>query len=263
MFTLLSCKCRTGEDLKGLRWLRSTAVWIGIIVSTLFFGLPAIAAAFVPPRGEWFLRFARGWARTILFFARIPVRVLHPERLADGRGFVVVANHESFSDILVLLARLPLSLRFLTKRSIFQVPVLGWSIRAAGFVPVDRGNRARGVATIEAALQLLKSGRSLVIFPEETRARGAELLPFKSGAALIALRSGFPLLPVGVAGTRRALPRGSLAITPGPVAISIGWPVEVAGRSARDRDEVTRQARETIGALREEAASALLQVLPT
>ena len=241
----------------GWGWLRSTGVWIVITVSTVLFGLPAIVAAFVPPRGEWFLRFARGWARTILFCARIPVKVLHPERLADGRSFVVVANHESFSDILVLLAKLPLSVRFLTKKSVFRVPVLGWSIRAAGFVPVDRGNRARSLTTVEAALALLKSGRSLVVFPEETRARTGELLPFKSGAALLAVRSGYPLLPVGIAGTRRALPRGTLAISPGPVAMAIGRPIEVAGRSARDRDEVTRQAREAIEALREEAAATL------
>src|SRR2546425_9981178 len=119
MFPLLSCKCRRGDDLMG--WLRSTGVWIVITVSTVLFGLPAIVAAFVPPRGEWFLRFARGWARTILFCARIPVRVVNPERLGDGRSFVVVANHESFSDILVLLARLPLSVRFLTKKSVFRV----------------------------------------------------------------------------------------------------------------------------------------------
>jgi 1-acyl-sn-glycerol-3-phosphate acyltransferase len=241
----------------GWGWLRSTAVWIVITVSTVVFGLPAIVAAFVPPRGDWFLWFARGWARTILFFARIPVKVLHPERLADGRGFVVVVNHESFSDILVLLARLPLSVRFLTKKSVFRVPVLGWSIRAAGFVPVDRGNRARSLATVQAALELLKSGRCLVIFPEETRARTDELLPFKSGAALLAVRSGFPLLPVGIAGTRRALPRGTLAISPGPVAMAIGQPIAVAGRSARDRDQVTRLAREAIERLREEAAANL------
>lgn len=243
--------------MTGRGWLRSTGVWIVITVSTVLFGLPAIFAAFVPPRGEWFLRFARGWARTILFCARIPVKVLHPERLADGRSFVVVANHESFSDILVLLARLPLSVRFLTKKSVFRVPVLGWSIRAAGFVPVDRGNRARSLATVEAALALLRSGRSLVIFPEETRARTDELLPFKSGAALLAVRSGFPLLPVGIAGTRRALPRGTLAISPGPVAMAIGRPIGIAGRSARDRDELTRQAREAIEGLREEAAASL------
>jgi 1-acyl-sn-glycerol-3-phosphate acyltransferase len=104
---------------------------------------------------------------------------------------------------------------------------------------------------------LLKSGRSLVVFPEETRARTDELLPFKSGAALLAVRSGFPLLPVGIAGTRRALPRGTLAISSGPVAMAIGRPLEVAGRSARDRDEVTRQAREAIEQLREEAAASL------
>jgi len=241
-----------------MRAARSALVWIGIAISTVLFGLPAIVAAFVPPRGEWFLRFARGWARTILAFSGVRVRVLHAERLAVGGGFVVTSNHESFADILVLLARLPLPVRFLAKRSIFRVPVLGWSIAAAGFVPVDRGDRARSVATVEAALDLLKSGRSLVVFPEETRTRTGDLLPFKSGAALLALRSGFPLLPVGIAGTRRLLPPGTLMMAPGRVGLSIGEPIAVAGRSARDRDEVTRQARQAIGDLREEAAEPTL-----
>ena len=241
-----------------MRAARSALVWIGIAISTVLFGLPAIVAAFVPPRGEWFLRFARGWARTILAFSGVRVRVLHAERLAAGGGFVVASNHESFADILVLLARLPLPVRFLAKRSIFRVPVLGWSIAAAGFVPVDRGDRARSVATVEAALDLLKAGRSLVVFPEETRTRTGELLPFKSGAALLALRSGFPLLPVGIAGTRRVLPPGTLMMAPGRVGLSIGEPIAVAGRSARDRDEVTRQARQAIGDLREEAAEPTL-----
>jgi 1-acyl-sn-glycerol-3-phosphate acyltransferase len=241
--------------LKGLRALRSAAVWIGIVLATVAFGLPAIVAAFVPPRGEWFLRFARGWARTILFFSGVRVTVLHSRRLEGDRGYVVAANHESYCDILVLLASLPLSVRFLAKRSIFRVPVLGWSIRAAGFVPVDRGNRARSVATVEAALKLLETGRSLVIFPEETRTRTGELLPFKSGAALLALRSGFPLLPVGIAGTRRVLPRGSLRTSPGRVCLSIGAPIEVAGRSARERNDVTRQLRQSISDLRDEASA--------
>jgi len=243
--------------LKGLRALRSAAVWVGIVLATVGFGLPAIVAAFVPPRGEWFLRFARGWARTILFFSGVRVAVLNSRRLEGGRAFVVAANHESYSDILVLLASLPLSVRFLAKRSIFRVPVLGWSIRAAGFVPVDRGNRARGISTVEAALKLLKAGRSLVIFPEETRTRTGELLPFKSGAALLALRSGFPLLAVGIAGTRRILPRGTLQMSPGRVCLAIGPPIEVAGRSARDRNDVTRELRQSIGELRDEAAVTL------
>ncbi|MGH9315863.1 MAG: lysophospholipid acyltransferase family protein [Thermoanaerobaculia bacterium] len=240
-----------------MRVLRCLGVWIAIAFSTVLYGLPAIPAAFFPPRGDWFLRFARGWARTILAFSGVSVRLLRGERLRTGGGFVIVANHESFSDILVLLAYLPMQLRFLAKRSIFRVPILGWSIRAAGFVPVDRGNKTRSAATVEAALALLQEGRSLVLFPEETRTRTGELLPFKRGAALLALRSGFPLLPLGLAGTRRILPRGSLLMTPGQVVLSVGEPIAVSGRSARDRDGVTEEVRREILKLRGEASLAL------
>ena len=102
-----------------------------VLVLTLLFGVPAIFAALVPPRGDWFLRFARGWARSILAVAGISVRVLHREKAGRGKSVIVVANHESFCDILVLLATLPMQVRFLAKRSVFRVPVLGWSIAAA------------------------------------------------------------------------------------------------------------------------------------
>jgi 1-acyl-sn-glycerol-3-phosphate acyltransferase len=169
----------------------------------------------------------------------------------------VVANHESFCDILVLLATLPMQVRFLAKRSVFRVPVLGWSIAAAGFVPVDRGDRARGAATVGTALQRLQGGRSLVIFPEETRTREGELLPFKRGAAHIAVKAGLPLQPIGIAGTFRILPRGSWEIRPGPVRVSVGDPIDVLGRTLRDRDAVTEETRGAIAALREEARAAL------
>lgn len=236
-----------------MRALRSAIVWPVIGLATVAFGVPAIFAALLPPRGDWFLRFARGWARTLLAVAGVSVRVLHPERLERGRSYVIVANHESFCDILVLLANLPMQVRFLAKRSVFRVPVLGWSIAAAGFVPVDREERSRGADTVEAALRRLSGGRSLVIFPEETRTRTGDLLPFKRGAAHLALRSGLPILPVALAGTFRVLKKGSLVITPGPVAMSVGEPIEVKGRTIRDREAVTRAARDEVQALRAEA----------
>ncbi len=199
-----------------MRALRSGIVWAMVLVLTVLFGVPAIFAALIPPRGDWFLRFARGWARSILAVAGISVRALHAEKAHPGKSVVVVANHESFCDILVLLATLPIQVRFLAKRSVFRVPVLGWSIAAAGFVPVDRGDRARGAATVEAALRRLQGGRSLVIFPEETRTRDGSLLPFKRGAAHLAIKSGLPLLPIGIAGTFRVLPRGHLGNPSGP-----------------------------------------------
>ena len=240
-----------------MRALRSAIVWPVIVLATVAFGVPAIFAALLPPRGDWFLRFARGWARTLLIVAGVRVRVLHPERLDRGRSFVIVANHESFCDILVLLANLPMQVRFLAKRSVFRVPVLGWSIAAAGFIPVDREDRTRGSETVEAALERLSGGRSVVVFPEETRTSTGDLLPFKRGAAHLALRSGLPILPIALAGTFQVLKRESLLITPGPVAMSVGNPIEVSGRSPREREAVTRTARDEIRALRAEAQRAV------
>ncbi|HEX5134442.1 MAG TPA: 1-acyl-sn-glycerol-3-phosphate acyltransferase, partial [Thermoanaerobaculia bacterium] len=90
-----------------MRAVRSAIVWPLIALATVAFGVPAIFAALLPPRGDWFLRFARGWARTSLAIAGVSVRVLHSDRLTADRSFVIVANHESFCDILVLLAHLP------------------------------------------------------------------------------------------------------------------------------------------------------------
>lgn len=240
-----------------MRWLRAVLVWIGIAAATTAFGIPAIFAAFLPPRGDWFLLFARGWSRTILALSGVRVRVLHPERLRPGRSVVLVSNHESFADIVVLLSNVPIQVRFLAKRSVFSVPILGWSIKAAGFIPVDRGDRTRSTATVEAALSRLRGGRSLVIFPEETRTRTGELLPFKKGAALLALKSGFPILPVGIAGTRRVLPRTTLLPTPGDVVLVAGEPIPAEGGSAKDRNALTEAARQAVAALRDEAAAAL------
>lgn len=240
-----------------MRAIRSGVVWPLIFLATALFGIPAIFAALLPPRGDWFLRFARGWARTLLAIAGVRVSVKNGERLPGDRSFVVAANHESFCDVLVLLAHLPMQVRFLAKRSVFRVPILGWSIAAAGFIPVDREERSRSAAAVEAALKRLRGGRSVVVFPEETRTKSGELLPFKKGAAHLALASGLPILPLGLAGTFRVLPRGTLVITPGPVVLAVGDPIETEGRHRRDRAALTEELRERVRALREEAASAL------
>jgi len=238
-----------------MKTLRAAILWTVIAALTVGFGLPAIFAAYLPPRGDWFLRFARGWARSVLAVSGISVAVLHRERLNGRGGVVVAANHESFCDILVLLATLPFQSRFLAKRSIFRVPFLGWSIAAAGFIPVDRGQRERAGSVLDRAARALASGRSLVIFPEETRSAAGELLPFKKGAALLAARAGASLLPMGLAGTRAILPRGRLRMSAGHVAVSVGEPMP-PGSPGKAR-ETTESLRERIDALRREAGAAL------
>lgn len=241
-----------------VRFLHDMAVWITIVVSTVAFGLPAMFAAVVPPRGDWFTRFARGWARTILFVTGVRLRVLHKERLEAGRSAVIVANHSSMSDILVLFAGLPVQIRFMAKRSVFRLPLLGWGIAAAGFIPVDRGDSVRGRVSVGVALRRLREGRSVVVFPEETRSFDGKLLPFKKGAALVAIRAGLPILPIAIVGTSRVLPRGSLRSAPGPVFLVVGEPILTFGKTDGDRNELTRAAREAIERLRAEGEARVI-----
>jgi 1-acyl-sn-glycerol-3-phosphate acyltransferase len=239
-----------------VRFLRSLRAWAVIAVSTIVCGLPAIPMGFVPPRGSWSMRFGRAWSRMILGGTGVRVRVLHAERLGGG-SVIFAPNHESFYDILVVFRILPMRISFLAKRNLFRIPILGWSMAAAGFVPVDRGEHRRGTATVDAALRRLGRGASLIVFPEETRTRTGELLPFKAGAALLAIRSGLPLQPLGIAGTFGIQRRGGFTITPSEVVVSIGEPIPVEGLASRDRNALTETLRERVAALREEARAAL------
>ena len=236
-----------------MRAIRTVWLWAMAGLLTVVFGLPAIVASFLPPGGDSFAIFARAWARSILTVARISVLPLHLDRVAKAQSFVVAANHESFVDILVLMATLPFPVRFLAKRSIFRVPILGWAIAAAGFIPVDRGDPKRAGASVDAALRGLRGGRSLVLFPEETRGSGGELLAFKRGAELLAARAGLPLLPVGLAGTRARLARGGLHVTPGRVAFAVGELFSPSG----EKGSTTGRLRDAISALRSEAQASL------
>jgi 1-acyl-sn-glycerol-3-phosphate acyltransferase len=239
-----------------VRFLRSLGVWTVIVAATIFFGILAIPLSLLPGGGEWFRRLSRGWSGVILAASGVSVEILHPERLVGGRSFVIASNHESFYDIPVLFASFPMPVRFLAKRNLFRVPFLGWSMAAAGFVPVDRRDHAHGREVLDAALRRLRGGRSLAVFPEQTRTRTGELSPFKPGAALFAIKSGLPLLPVGIAGTFRVHRRGAFPIRPGPVVVSVGEPLDVAGKTAKDRVAVTDALRDSIARLRDEARDA-------
>jgi 1-acyl-sn-glycerol-3-phosphate acyltransferase len=233
--------------------LRSLGIWAVTIVSTIIFGALAVPLSLLPGGAESFRRLSRGWSGLILRASGVSVRVLHGERLAGGSRFVIASNHASFYDVPVLFTALPMPVRFLAKRTLFRVPFLGWSMAAAGFVPVDRGDSSHGKELLDTALSRLEGGRSLVVFPEQTRTRTGELSPFKSGAAVFAIKAGLPILPIGIAGTYRVHRPGGFRVTPGPVVVAVGMPIDVAGRSTRERASVTDSLREAIASLCDEA----------
>lgn len=232
-------------------------IWFVIFVATIAFGIPSIFFAFLPPRGDWYLLFARGWARTLLASAGIRVSTAGAERLSSGASYVYLANHESMADILVLLVALPGRIRFLAKKSLFRIPVLGWSMAAAGFIPVDRESRRSAASSLETAARRLRGGKSVVVFPEQTRTRTGDLQPFKKGGVLIALKTRLPIVPVAIAGTFPIIRKGSFLLDPGPVRVEVGEPIPTVSKAAHDRGALLAESREAVAALREGARAKL------
>lgn len=222
-----------------------------LVVGTLVCSTLALLAALIPPRGRWMHHVSRGWARGVLATSFVRLEV-EREAAAGGDGRAVyLANHQSLFDIPVMLLAVPGQVRFLAKASLFRIPIFGWALRLGGFVPVDRGDRARGRAAFGRALERLQAGVSVLIFPEETRSLDGRLLPFRRGGLLLALKSGLPIVPVGIHGTLGVQSRRSFVIRPGTARVRFGAPLDLEGEtvrgSARLADALRLQVAELAG----------------
>ena len=168
---------------------------------------------------------------------RIPARDVHP--------FVAVSNHESLADI-ILIGTLPWDMKWLSKSSIFRVPFLGLMMRMAGDVGVQRGEVASRAAAFTALKRWLERGASVMLFPEGTRSRTAEMLPFKNGAFRLAIETGLPILPLAVHGTRTAIRKGSMQFGNARVVVRVLEPVSTVGLEPDDLDELRARVRQQI-----------------
>ncbi len=173
--------------------------------------------------------------------------------------FVVVANHQSILDIL-MLCRLPREMKWVAKEALFKVPVAGWMLRMAGDIPIRRGDPESGGEALAKAKAYLERGMSVMIFPEGTRSAKGTLLPFKSGAFRLAIDAGVPVLPIAVQGTAHGMPKGGPWVRPCRAFARILEPVEVGALrgvegAAALRDEVRRRIAAELPAEQERAVA--------
>ncbi len=176
-----------------------------------------------------------------------PWRLEVQGRWPAGGPFVVVANHQSILDIL-MLARLPREMKWVAKESLFKVPWAGWMLRMAGDIPIRRGDAESGGEALARARRYLDRGMSVMIFPEGTRSKTGTLLPFKSGAFRLALDAGVPVLPIAVHGTAHGMPKGGPWVRPCQAFARILAPIPTAGRSLDDTGKLKDEVRRLIAA---------------
>jgi len=231
-------------------WLRTVFVLIPAVSAyTIVLGSLSLVSTLFDRSGDFGHRCARAWSRLILKTSGVSVRVTGLERLDSSRSYVFAANHQSIYDIPIVFASLPFQLRIIAKESLGNIPFMGWHLRHAGHVLVDRSNAGAGV--VKKMARLVDKGHSLIVFPEGTRSVDGAVGRFKGGSFVIALQAELPVVPITIAGSRDVMLKGQLTVRPGDVALTVHEPIETKGiprESARDfADCVRAVVAESVG----------------
>ncbi len=234
---------------------------LALVVLTIGYGTAVVVVGLLrwPQRPGGFLdTVARTYSRQLLRAAGVPLEVKGLEHLAPHGPQIIACNHQSFFDILAVMAVLPVRVRFVAKKELFRVPFFGWAIGTLGHIRLDRQNLKQAFVAYEIAARTLVQERlHVAVFPEGTRSRSGELGSFKKGPSVLAIAAGTTVVPCYCAGTFGILPKGSIWVRPHPVQVLFGPPLDAAGLTYEDRDAFTARLRDAIVALRAESVDAL------
>ena len=190
--------------------------------------------------GAWMMKAGR-------LILGIDLEVAGLERLDRKTPYVFMSNHLSFLDAPLLVTVIDRPVRFVAKRFVFRIPVLGQGMRFAGYVPLDKEGVGEGRKRIARAVELIcDRGYSFLVYPEGTRSPEGTLLPFRRGGFFLALEAGAPIVPISIKGTHELMPRGARAIRKGTVRIVFHEPVAVSGYSPETLPELMERVRAAI-----------------
>ena len=235
--------------------IRSIVTYVVMALYVLLLGPPILLVAFLTKRPSILFQAGHVGVRLGLALSGVRMRAEGLEHLQRNRAAVYAVNHTSNVEppiIFDVLSPLFPRLKILYKAELRKLPVLVGAFDLAGFIPLERGNREQSRPAVDRAAEALRNGDSFLIFPEGTRSRTGELLPFKKGGFIMAIQAQAPVVPVAILGARSAMRKGSPWIRPVTVTVKLGQPIETAGLTIDDRDRAVTLVRNEVARLLQE-----------
>jgi len=219
------------------------------VVVTIILSAIALLVSLFDKQGRALHRMAQFWAKIHLMTSGIQVSVIGLENISSP-PYIFMCNHQSALDIFSLLNSLPVQFKWIAKRELFYIPFLGWAMKRAGYISLDRKHPREAIKAMDDAAKKIREGTNIIIFPEGTRSKDGHLLPFKKGGFSLALRAKVPIVPVGISGSNRLQPKGSfIPNQKGVIYLRIGKPVETAQGSRSAKTEIMMTVRQAIEGL--------------
>ena len=214
-------------------WWRTVFYLIpAVTLYTVVLGTASLVSTLFDRSGNFAHRCARAWARLIVKTTGVRIRTDGLEHLEAGRSYVFAANHQSIYDIPIVFTAIPVQLRIVAKDSLGRIPFMGWHLRRAGHLLVDR--RRPGSDIVDKMKRLVGESSSLIVFPEGTRSLDGVVGRFKKGSFLVAVDARLPVIPVSISGSRHVMKKGQLTVCPGEVQVTLHEPIPTAGVDRKD-----------------------------
>jgi 1-acyl-sn-glycerol-3-phosphate acyltransferase len=227
-----------------MKLLRSIFFYTILILSTIVLGASSITGALVSRK--WPNLMAKVWGRLNLWTAGVKVRVKGAENVDSESPYVLASNHQGWFDIFAALGYFPVRFSWLAKEELFKIPILGRAMRSTGYIPIDRSNHRKAIASMNKAAEMIREGTSVFIFPEGTRSPDGVIREFKKGGFVLAAKSQQPIVPISISGSHRIMPKKSWMVSPGEIRITICQPVLSDGTDSKSRDLLMHKVREAI-----------------
>ena len=226
--------------------IRALYILIWVCFATLVLGTVVIVLSFFVRSGNIMHRVARLWGKSILVVSRVKVSVNGLSNIDPTSPYIYMPNHQSNFDIPVLLGHLTVQFRWLAKMELFKIPVFGRAMRKAGYISIDRYHRESAFKSLEVAANKIKSGVSVLIFPEGTRSWDGKIQPFKKGGFVMAIDAGVPIVPVVITGTRAIMPKGKFRVYPGHVSMTLHKPISTSTYTRETKEALMESVRRVI-----------------